>query len=282
MNISEKGVEKMLKIKEYVKAESLEQAYELNKKRSSRIIGGMLWLKMSNAQIHTAIDLSGLGLDQVDVTEEEIRIGCMVTLRELELNEALERLSHGMIRESMRHIVGVQFRNLATIGGSIFGRFGFSDVLTSFLALDTYVELYQGGILPLQEFAEKKLDNDILVRIIVRKTPGKQVYLSHRNTKTDFPVLAVAVSSDIRGARVVIGARPQKAVCVAIPEEWKQKIDQGNFQAEELEKLAKGLSEKVPMGSNMRASAGYRSHLAAVLIRRGLLELQERGRQNAD
>ena len=35
----------MLKIKEYVKAESLEQAYELNQKRTNRIIGGMLWMR---------------------------------------------------------------------------------------------------------------------------------------------------------------------------------------------------------------------------------------------
>lgn len=267
----------MLRIKEYVKAESLEQAYELNQESSNRIIGGMLWLKMSNAQIHTAIDLSGLGLDQVEETEDEIRIGCMVTLRELELNEALERVSHGMIRESVKHIVGVQLRNLATIGGSIFGRFGFSDVLTSFLALDSYVELYKGGRIPLSEFAQRKRDNDILVRVIVRKIPGKQVYLSHRNTKTDFSVLSVALSSDSQGARAVIGARPQKAVCVEIPEEWKQKLDQGNCQAGDLEKLAEELAEKVPVGSNMRASAEYRCHLAKVLIRRGLSKLMEKG-----
>ena len=35
----------MLKIKEYVRAESLSQAYELNQKRSSRILGGMLWMQ---------------------------------------------------------------------------------------------------------------------------------------------------------------------------------------------------------------------------------------------
>ena len=35
----------MLKIKQYVKAESLEQAYELNQKKTNRIVGGMLWLK---------------------------------------------------------------------------------------------------------------------------------------------------------------------------------------------------------------------------------------------
>ena len=39
----------MLKIKEYVKAESLEQAYELNQKKTNCVIGGMLWL-MRNFQ----------------------------------------------------------------------------------------------------------------------------------------------------------------------------------------------------------------------------------------
>lgn len=46
--------------------------------------------------------------------------------------------------------------------------------------------------------------------------------------------------------------------------------------------LAQELSGEIAMGSNMRASAKYRSHLANVLIRRGLTELQERGRQNED
>ena len=132
----------MLKIKNYVKAESLQQAYELNQKKSNRLLGGMLWIKMSSAQIQTAIDLSGLMLDQIEETEEEFRIGCMVTLRQIELHQGLNDWFQGMLRDSVKDIVGVQFRNLATVGGSIFGRFGFSDVLTAFLALDTKVELY--------------------------------------------------------------------------------------------------------------------------------------------
>ena len=68
--------------------------------------------------------------------------------------------------------MGVQFRNMATVGGSVWGRFGFSDVLTLLLALDTEVELYQGGLVPLEEFASRKPDNDILVRVHIRKTPG--------------------------------------------------------------------------------------------------------------
>lgn len=134
----------MLKIKEYVKAQSLEQAYELNQKKSTCILGGMLWLKMSNRTVQKAVDLSGLGLDQIEETEDEFSIGAMVTLRQIEIHQGLNQWSHGAVKECVRSIVGVQFRNLATVGGSIFGRFGFSDVLTCFLAFDSYVELYHG------------------------------------------------------------------------------------------------------------------------------------------
>lgn len=105
----------------------------------------MLWLKMQNRNVNFAIDLSDLHLDQIEEIDDEIHIGAMVTLRELETNEQLNHFTQGAIKESVRHIVGVQFRNLATIGGSIYGRFGFSDVLTLFMALDCEVELYPTG-----------------------------------------------------------------------------------------------------------------------------------------
>ena len=79
----------MLKIKNYVKAESLEQAYELNQKRTACVLGGMVWLKMGNRVVTTAIDLSGLGLDTITETEGEFVIGCMTPLRDLELHQGL-------------------------------------------------------------------------------------------------------------------------------------------------------------------------------------------------
>ena len=50
----------MLKIKNYVKAESLEQAYELNQKRTACVLGGMVWLKMGNRVVTTAMIFPGL------------------------------------------------------------------------------------------------------------------------------------------------------------------------------------------------------------------------------
>lgn len=264
----------MLKIKEYVKVNSLEEAYELNQKKSSRVLGGMVWMKMMNRSVGTAIDLSGLGLDTVKETEDEFVIGCMTSLRTLETHAGLNACTDGAVRESLRHIVGVQFRNCATAGGSIYGRFGFSDVLTMFLALDSYVELYKGGRISMEEFAEKKADRDILVNIIVKKHHQRSAYVSQRNAKTDFPVLACAVCLDEEGMRLSIGARPGRAAL--LKEKMDTPVNKKDMSAGEWNRQAELLAQKaaecVVTGSNMRASKEYRTHLVRVLTKRALLE----------
>lgn len=106
---------------QYVRAESLEEAYGLYQKKNNFVLGGMLWLKMRKRSFGTAIDLSDLGLDQIEEDEKEFRIGAYVSLRELETNEALNTYTKGAFAESVKHIVGVQFRNVATVGGQSLG-----------------------------------------------------------------------------------------------------------------------------------------------------------------
>lgn len=262
----------MLKIKEYVKAESLEQAYELNQKKSNVILGGMLWLKMQNRNITTAIDLSGLELNHIEEKPEEYRIGAMVTLRQLEQHPGLNHLTQGALRESVRQIVGVQFRNLATIGGSIFGRYGFSDVLTLFLAMNAEVELFHRGTVTMQEFVSLKPDNDILVAIHVKKQEMKTAYLSQRNTKTDFPVLTCAVCQIKDMTRCAIGARPNKAVCF---EDERHILS--TMSEENIYRFAESISGKVTTGTNLRAGSEYRRVLVEVLTRRALQKIAEQG-----
>lgn len=257
----------MLTISNYVKAKTLEEAYELNQARSSRIMGGMMWMRLGNAKLKTVIDLSDLGLDQIEETDHVFRIGAMCTLRQLEQCEGLKELYGDGIAESVRHIVGVQFRNQATVGGSVFGRFGFSDVLTALLALDTFVELYNGGTIRLSEFVKRKPDKDILLSIIIRKSKRKFRYESVRRTKTDFPVIACSVVTGMVHGKeswyFSVGARPMKAEL--IEKQWNVPAD---ITDEELTRLAKEAAAEFKYGSNMRGSAEYRQHLAEVLIRR--------------
>ena len=247
----------MLHLRDYVSAASLEEAWTLNQKKNNKILGGLGWLKMETRNVNTGIDLSNLGLDQIEETEDAYRIGCMVTLHQLETHPGIDALTRGAVAESLRHIVGVQFRNCATVGGTIWGRFGFSDPLTCLLALDAEVELYKGGLVPLTEFVNRKPDKDILVRVIIRKANRQVVYTSFRNTATDFPVLAVAVSRGEEGWRCAVGARPQRAALVT---------------AEHPEDL-KALAAQLPYGTNSRATEEYRRYLSGVLIGRCLKKL---------
>lgn len=259
----------MLHIQKYVRAQSLEEAWTLNQKRRNRILGGMLWLRLGKGSIDTAIDLCDLGLNTIEENEREYRIGAMVTLRQLELHEGLNTYTHGAVKNAVKDIVGVQFRNMATVGGSIWGRFGFSDVLTVFLGLDTCVELYKGGIVPLEEFVSMKKDRDILVRLIVKKTPAGIVYSAMRNQRTDFPVIACAVSQLDGEYRAVIGARPARAMVIRD----EAGLLSGGITPDNAKAFAEYVAEKTPTEGNVRGSAAYRTHLIRVLTQRSAMEL---------
>ncbi len=254
----------MITIRNYARVGSLDEAYELNQKRSNRIIAGMMWLKMSSANVNTAIDLSALGLDTIEEREDGFFIGAMTNLRQLEQHEGLNKYSCGAIRDALRGIVGVQFRNMATVGGSIWGRFGFSDVLTVLLSMDCDVVLHRGGSIPLSEFVNRKRDRDILVRIVVHKRPARFAYESMRIANTDLPVLTCAVS-DIGGcARTVIGARPGRAMIAF----------SGAFP-DDINRCAAEIGKSIPTGGNIRGSAAYRRRLTEALTARCMNKVKE-------
>lgn len=264
----------MITIKNYKKAESLEEAWQLNQQRGSRILGGMIWMKLGSGTVQTAIDLSGLGLDTVEETRDEVRIGCMVTLRCMEQHPGLNCYTQGAVKEALRSIVGVQLRNLATVGGSVYGRFGFSDVLTMLLVMDSYVELYRGGVVPMREFAAGKYDKDILVRVIIKKTPASFSYQSVRNTATDFPVLTCAAAyfgQEEEGRmpfRLSVGARPGRAVLL----QDEEHILTAPLTPKKAEAFGGYAAAHIPTGSNLRGSARYRTHLVEVLAARAALQ----------
>ena len=260
----------MFTIDKYVVAESLEQAYELNKSRRNAIIGGMLWMRMGRKKISTAIDLSALKLNKIEEDSESFEIGCMCTLRDMETHENMNKYFNSIFDKSLKHIVGVQMRNLATIGGSIRSRFGFSDILTALLSLDTYVELFNGGIVPLSEYISMPLDNDILVKIIIKKDKRTSSYNSHRISATDFPVLNCAVANKDNEWFVVVGARPMKSVLSTFT------LDE-DYKNDDIDKAVSDIIHNISFGTNIRGSKEYRRVLADALIKRNIDEILNGG-----
>lgn len=269
---------------QYVRAQSLDEAYELYQKKPNFVLGGMLWLKMKNKTLGTAIDLCDLGLDQIDEEENEFRIGAYATLRQIETHEALNAYTHGAIAESVRHIVGVQFRNVATVGGSIWGRFGFSDVMTIFRALGAKVQLHKAGIMDLDEFAAlPRTTRDVLVSVIVPKNAKGVVYLSQRNQSTDFPVLTCAVANRSGRYVAVIGASPYMAEpvwdedgildCLADAKtDGNAALTDNSETNAKIDKFSEYVAEHIRFGSNIRAGAEYREIICRALTRRAVTQ----------
>lgn len=264
----------MFTIEQYVKAESLEQAYMLNQTKTSTVLGGCGWLKMGRRPIKTAIDLSGLGLDQIEEAEDHFKIGCMVTLRQLETSEALAACFGACFADAVRHIVGVQFRGSATVGGSLWQRFGFSDPLTLLLALGAEICLHEGGTIPLAEFAARPMHRDyrdLITHVLLPKRGQKTAYLSHRAAATDLPVLTVCAVCEGGAYRVAVGARPQRAVVLTDDEG----VLAGGVGVDSAAAFAGYAADKLDFGSNLRGSADFRRHLCRVLVKRALLALLE-------
>jgi len=253
----------MAKYKYYVMAQSLEEAYELNQKKSSVIVAGNMWLRMCGMNKMTAIDLSLLGLDQIEEEEDAFVVGAMTPLRTLETHADLHTVYGGVFAKALAPIVGTQFRNTATIGGSVYSRFGFSDVSALLLALDAEVVLHKRGVLKLADYQKEAWDRDIITHIRIPKGRTADVQ-SVRVSGTDIPTLVCAAAKSEKGIRIVLGARPARAVIVAdaLPSDLSDK---------QLEEIAK----KTAFGTNLRASEEYRRKIAPVLMARAAKACQE-------
>ena len=250
----------MFTARDYVLVQSLEQALELRKKRGNVVLGGGCWLRLGRRKLGTLIDLSALGLDGIQDRGDELALGAMVTLRQLEVSPVLRERFGDYFTRVTEHIVGVQFRNCATLGGSVAARMGFSDVLTGLMALECDVELARGGRMSLEEFARTGAGEDILTRILLPQPARRCAYQSARNARTDLPTLTCAASRDEAGTiRLAVGARPFRSPLL-------EGVTQENLE----EKL-----DSLRYGGNLRAGAEYRRRVAGVLARRAMAQLEE-------
>lgn len=253
----------MAKYRNYVTVQSLEEAYTLNQKKSSVIVAGNMWLRMCGLNKLTAIDLSGLGLDRIEEKDACFEIGAMASLRSLETNAALNAALGGVFVKALAPIVGTQFRNTATIGGSVYSRFGFSDVSALLLALDAEVVLYQRGGVKLADYQKEAWDRDIITHIRIEKGQKAAVH-SIRVSATDIPTLVCAAAKSERGVRIVLGARPARAVIVA-----------DGLCADCDRHIYEEIAQNTAFGTNLRASESYRRRIAPVLMERAVRDCRE-------
>ena len=262
-----------MEIVNYFKAKTVEEAYEkLLENPANIIIGGGAWLRLSSKVVNTAIDLEYVGLNQIIETKTSIEIDAYVTLREVEKNKILLNLFSGIVNKGINGIMGVALRNIVTVGGSIAGKYSFSDFITPLLALNTEVEMYKAGLMSLEDFLKfKTKEKDILLKIIIKKEDVLGYYYKMKKTGLDFAVINVSVTNTAEYIKIVVGARPSIA-CLAL-KAMEYINNQKSITAEVIEETVNIASQELKFGTNSKANKEYRLELAKVYIRRGLKEV---------
>ncbi len=172
----------------------LEEAYQvLLSSPDAVLLGGCGYLRLSDRKIGTAIDLSSLDLHHIVENEGAVVISSMTTLRSIETSTLLRSSGHQILADAVRDIVGVQLRHGVTIGGSVAGRYPFSDPIVALLALDAQLVFYKTGSISLKTFLNSKPLKDILVQVVLPKADCVAAFASIRKARTDYAVLNTAV-----------------------------------------------------------------------------------------
>lgn len=263
----------MLRFDRYARPTSPEEAHALlQEERFATVLGGTMWLRLSDRTVPLAIDISGLGLTAIEETAEHFVLGAMTSLSDIECHEALTRQTHGILRDAVRDIVGRQFRNLATVGGSVWARMGFSDVVTALAVLPCELRLVGAHTMPLINFVEHGAGRDLLTHVLIRRTPMIAAFESVRVSATDFSAINVAAARWDGTWHVAVGARPQRCVLVEAASELPAVPTEAD-----LDRLAAAVDD-VSFGSDRRASAEWRRRTAPELVRRAVTHALEGGK----
>ena len=264
-----------MKANEYYRALSLEDAYsKLLENPSNVLLGGGLWLKKIGQSYNALIDISALGLNKIEDKANEVVVGAMVTQRDFENSKAIQNLFGGAIAFSTREVMGVNFKNLATFGGSIMGRYPFSDVICGLLPYDVSLEFYPKQTMSLNEYLSYKGKlSAILVAVHIQKGKGKGFYKKVKTTALDFPIVNIAVARVDGQYRIAVGARPAGAALAYKATEYINSVkNPGEKEFEEVGRLA---VNELSFLDNKDASKEYREELAKVYVRRGLEEVSK-------
>ena len=264
-----------MKVNEYYRASSLDDAYrKLQEDPKNVILAGGLWIKKMGQSVNALVDLSTLGLDKISESKDEVVVGSMTTQREFENSPIIRNLFNDSIAFAVREVMGVNFRNLATIGGSIMGRFPFSDVICGLLPYDVSLEFYPEARMSLEEYLNYKGKyNAILVAVHIKKENGKGYFKKVKMTALDFPLINFAIAKVNGKYHIAVGARPSTAALAYKAMEYINGVS--NPGKEDFEKAACIASEELTYLDNKDASKEYRLELTKVYVRRGLEEVSK-------
>lgn len=225
----------------------------------------------------TWIDLSAAGLDAVRVRGDGIELGAMATLNAL-LAPEVGALADGVLRQAVEASGPEAWRNHATLGGRLLDP-DVDDALAAALLVQDATAFWQTPDGATARFAlgeRPRTQPALLLRVELPARPRWRFALeSLRLTRFDTPVAAVAVGIEsqdgrVTGARVAasgLGIRQQRAAGA------ESALDGAAWPSGDYDCALEAFAGDIEPRDDIRASAAFRGHVAAVLLGRALADI---------
>jgi len=280
-------------IKDHLFPRTVEETISLLEKYAgkARLIAGgtdlIIEMREGKYDFEVLVDIEKL--DQLGVIREEgeaIFVGSGVTFAELEESELINKNAVA-ISQAASLVGGPQIRNRGTIGGNIVSAQPAADGVLALFAFETTLEITgtEGTRkIPIKEafqgIGKSRIDptRELLVGVQFAKRKSGEGSNYQRiaiRRALQLPILACAIfvktrNESIEESRTAIGPVAEVPFRVMRAEEY---LKGKSLTEGVLQKTGEIVSEEVnPRHSKLRGGGFYRKQLAAVIVRRGLLE----------
>ncbi|MBL76287.1 MAG: carbon monoxide dehydrogenase [Chloroflexi bacterium] len=274
---------------------SLKEALDLLSEHSddSKILAGgtslTTLLKQSLIAPSHIISLHRIpGLNSIDLTDGYLNIGGLVTQREMELSDLVQKHTP-ILAEAYRRVATVRVRNVATVAGGIAQADPAMDPPSSLLILNASITATSSNgsrTLPIHEvytdYYETSLEPEEIItalHIPVQPEGTNWTYIKYLpRTEDDYATVSVAAigkitDGKVADVRVALGAVAPTAIRANALEEALIGMQQSSLTYEKLKEISQTVTAIVDPTDDPRGSAWYKRDMSAVFTRRALEEV---------
>ena len=224
------------------------------------------------------------GLNGIAVKDGGLRIGGLVTHREVETS-SLVRRRIPLLAETYRHVATIRVRNVATVGGGIAHADPNQDPPPTLIALGATVKVNSADgsrLIPLEEFFTDYYETvlkpeEIITEVLVPRVPpnsGVAFLKFLPRTADDYATVSAAAVvtldrskktfADVSIALGSVGTTPIRA------REAEAVLRGQPVKTEAIREAAEKAKQAVDPISDFRGSAAYKREMAGVFVRRAL------------
>lgn len=272
---------------EYYRPSNLGEATRLLSslgKKAKIIAGGTDLLVNKPSEVQCLVDVVNLDLDYIRKVEQGIEIGAATTVDLIGSSSILSSEPYVVLSEAASMLGTPTVRNMATIGGNICNASPAADLPLALMVLDASAKIIGSNgsrMIPIGDLFEglKKTrlgEDELLVGVHIpagKETSGTSFQkLRHHQTSIDIAIVNAATrltceNETCKEARIALGA---VAATPIYAEKAEATLINKRLDPDIIQRAAEAASEGVDPIDDVRASAGYRKRMVAILVKRAL------------